>query len=284
MLSDRRYPVPDNEASRLDALSRYAILDTAAESVFDDVVKLAQSVFATPSSAVSFVDHDRQWFKARRGIALAETRREDAFCAHTILSDTPLVVPDAMRDPRFSANALVLGAPYIRFYAGAPLTTPGGFNIGTLCVIDSAPRDDFHSRERQQLAALASVAMAELDRRAAEGEQRRAPRYAVALHGMVSGYGVIPTPVEIPNISTRGAMIRGVLPQLQRDTALILTIRNMVVVATVAWSREDAAGLAFDAPIDPVLIARMNDRLRHAARSPGPAPEPASPQVPPLAL
>ncbi|TPG56120.1 GAF domain-containing protein [Sphingomonas glacialis] len=282
MLSDRRYPVPDNEASRLDALARYAILDTAPEPVFNDVVKLAQSVFAVPSSAVSFVDDDRQWFKARRGIAFAETRREDAFCTHTILSDAPMVVPDAMRDPRFRDTALVVRTPYIRFYAGAPLTTPAGFNIGTLCVIDSAPRDDFRSRERQQLAALATVAMAELDRRAAYGEQRHADRLEVALHGMVSGYGVIPTPVEIPNISARGAMIRGALPQLQRDTALILTIRNTVVVATVVWSREDAAGLAFEGPIDPVLIARMNDRLRHGARSPSPAPAPSIVEAPPL--
>eukprot|EP01037_Dinobryon_pediforme_P048399 gene48399-63432_t len=131
MPSDRPYPVPDNEPLRLAALMRYAILDTAPEPVFNDVVRLAQSLFRVPTGAVSFVDDDRQWFKARRGIGLAETRREDALCAHTILSDAPMVVPDALDDPRFSANALVVRAPYIRFYAGAPLTTPGGFNIGT---------------------------------------------------------------------------------------------------------------------------------------------------------
>lgn len=266
MRVDRRFPVPDDEASRLDALARYAILDTPPEPVFTDVVRLAQRVFRVPSSAVSFVAEDRQWFKARRGIDFAETRREDAFCAHTILSDAPMVVPDAMVDPRFSANALVVRAPHIRFYAGAPLTTPCGFNIGTVCVIDSVPRQDFRARERRQLAALATVAMAELDRRAPPGDQRSLHRHRVALHGLVSGYGILPTPVEITNISARGAMIRGSLPPLQRQGGLILTIRNIVVVATVAWYRDDMAGLAFQAPIDPVLLARMNDRIRCGAK------------------
>lgn len=268
MLCDRRFPVPDNEASRRAALARYAILDTAPEPVFNDVVRLAQSVFGVPSSAVSFVDDDRQWFKARRGIDFAETTREDAFCAHTILSDAPMVVPDAMLDPRFSANALVLRAPHIRFYAGAPLTTPCGFNIGTVCLIDSVPRDDFRTRERRQLAALATITMAELDRRVPSAEQRSVDRVGVALHGLASGYGIAPTPVEIANISERGAMIRGRLPTIQRDSGLILTIRNTVVVATVAWSRDDVAGLAFESPIDPILLSRMNDRIRRGARPP----------------
>lgn len=283
MSSDRPYPVPDNEPLRLAALMRYAILDTAPEPVFDDVVRLAQSLFRVPSGAVSFVDDDRQWFKARRGIGFAETRREDALCAHTILSAAPMVVPDALDDPRFSANALVVRAPYIRFYAGAPLTTPGGFNIGTVCLIDSAPRDDFHPCDQQQLEALATVTMAELERRAASDDQRRARRYDVALRGTVSGYGVVPTPVEIANIAVRGAMIRGPLPPLQRDNAVILTIRNTVVVAKVAWTRDDTAGLAFDAPIDPILLARMNDRIR-PGRSPSIAGRYETPTTaPPLA-
>lgn len=266
MLPDRPYPVPDNEAQRLAELLRYAIVDTAPEPVFNDVVRLAQSVFRVPSSAVSFVDDDRQWFKARRGIGFAGTRREDAFCAHTILSDAPMVVPDALHDPRFSANALVLRAPHIRFYAGAPLTTPGGFNIGTVCLIDSTPRDDLDAHERQQLEALAHLAMTELERRVESNDQRRVLRYDLDLRGTVGGYGVPSTPVEIANISTRGAMIRGPLPPLQRDHAVILTIRNMVVVAAVAWCRDDTAGLAFDAPIDPVLLARINDRIRHGPK------------------
>jgi hypothetical protein len=283
MPSDRPYPVPDNEPLRLAALMRYAILDTAPEPVFDDVVRLAQSLFRVPSGAVSFVDDDRQWFKARRGIGFAGTRREDAFCARAILSDAPMVVPDALHDPRFSANALVVRAPHIRFYAGAPLTTPGGFNIGTVCLIDSAPRDDFHPRERQQLEALATVTMAELERRAAGDDHRHACRYDVALRGTVSGYGVAPTPVEIANISIRGAMIRGLLPSLERGNAVILTIRNTVVVATVAWSGDDTAGLAFDAPIDPILLERMNDRIRHGARPSIAARYETPPTAPPLA-
>ena len=283
MLVDRRFPVPDDEASRLDALKRYAILDTAPEPVFNDVVRIAQRVFSVPSSAVSFVDDDRQWLKARRGIDFAETRREDAFCAHTILSNAPMVVPDAMVDPRFNENALVVHAPHIRFYAGAPLTTPGGFNIGTVCITDSVPRADFCARERRQLAALATVAMAELDRRAPPGDQRGLLRHGVALHGSVSGYGIVQTLVEIANISTRGALIRGSLPPLQHQGGLILTIGNTVVVTTVAWCRNDTAGLAFQNPIDPILLAWMNDRILAGDRRPVAAGERAPIAVPPPA-
>lgn len=284
MQPDRPYPVPNNELQRLEALLRYAVLDTPPERVFDDMVRLGQSLFRVPSSAVSFVDDDRQWFKARSGIDFAATRREDAFCAHTIMSDAPMVVPDAMRDPRFSANALVVRAPHIRFYAGAPLTTAGGFNIGTVCLINSAPRDDLDARGRQQLEALARLAMTELERRVPHGDQRHALRHDLALRGTVGGYGVPSTPVDIPNISTRGAMIRGLLPPLQRDHAVILTIRNMVVVATVAWCRDDTAGLAFDAPVDPILLARMNERIRHGPRPALAAPRETPMTAPPLAI
>lgn len=269
MLSDRPYPVPANELLRLEALQRYAILDTAPEPVFDDVVRLACSVFGVESSALSFVDAERQWFKARSGIAFAETQREDAFCAHTILTSAPLVVADATTDPRFSANALVRHAPNIRFYAGAPLTTRGGYNIGTVCLIDSTPRDDFRLRERRQLEALARFVMAEIDRRVARGERRVAQRHGVALGGMVGGYGVTSAPVDIVDISALGAMVRGLPPQLGKDDAVILTIRNMVVPATVAWAQADGAGLKFHCAIDPVLLARMNARLGGETRPSG---------------
>lgn len=277
MLSDRPYPVPANELLRLEALRRYAILDTAPEPVFDDVVRLARSVFGVESSALSFVDAERQWFKARSGIAFAETQREDAFCTHTILTNAPLVVADAATDTRFSANALVIRAPNIRFYAGAPLTTRGGYNIGTLCLIDSTPRDDFRVRERRQLEALARFAMAEIDRRVARGERRVAQRRGVALGGMVSGYGVTPVPVEIVDISALGAMVRGLPPALGTAKAVSLTIRNMVVAATVAWANADGAGLKFHCAIDPVLLARMNERLRG-----GTSPAQAAPHETPI--
>ncbi|MDH2434032.1 PAS domain S-box protein [Pokkaliibacter sp. MBI-7] len=130
----------DNEAGRLAALHSYAILDTAAEQAFDDFTALAAQLCGTPLSLISLVDKDRQWFKSCLGLDDRETPRDMAFCAHAILTDELLIVPDALEDDRFADNPLVTGPPHIRFYAGAPLITPGGFRIGSLCVIDQQPR------------------------------------------------------------------------------------------------------------------------------------------------
>jgi signal transduction histidine kinase len=134
------YASPSNERERLAELYRYEILDTPAEQFFDRLTQLAAQTFEAPIAVVSLVDRDRQWFKSHHGTALTQTPREQAFCAHTILSKEPLVVEDATADPRFANNPLVLGDPSIRFYAAAPLVTSRGFVIGSLCVIDRRPR------------------------------------------------------------------------------------------------------------------------------------------------
>lgn len=132
---------PANEAARLRALSEYHILDSAPEEAFDDLVKLAALFFGCEIALVTLVDEKRQWFKARVGLDVRETPREQAFCAHAILDPmNVMVVPDATRDVRFEANPLVTGNPHIRFYAGAPLLTQQGDALGTLCVIDRTPR------------------------------------------------------------------------------------------------------------------------------------------------
>lgn len=267
MPCDRPYPVPETEAVRLTELSRYAILDTAPEPVFNDVVRLARSVFGVESSALAFVDSDRQWFKARVGISFGETPRGDAFCSYTILTNGAMIVPDATLDSRFRDNNLVVRAPHIRFYAGAPLTTPAGSNIGTLCVIDSAPRADFCGRERKQLEKLADVAMSELDRRLPGEDRRSDRRLGLALAATISGYGVAPTPVQIANLSARGAMIRGLAPGCHKGDDLILTVRHMVAVATIAWIKDDTAGLAFHCPVDPLLVARLNGHAMALAKA-----------------
>lgn len=134
-------PLPANEIARLLALRSCGLLDTAPEVDFDDLAQLAAQIFHVPFSAVSFVDADRQWFKARVGLPTCQTSRDDAFCAHAILDPTqPLVVPDATLDPRFADSALVTGEPYIRFYAGAPMVTRDGLALGSLCVKDIIPR------------------------------------------------------------------------------------------------------------------------------------------------
>lgn len=147
-------PLPKNEALRIGVLHGYGILDTLAEQSYDDIVLLASQICNTPIALVSFVDSERQWFKARVGLEATETPRDSSFCAHAILdSARPLIVPDALKDERFSDNPLVTGDPNIRFYAGAPLLSPTGEALGSLCVIDRKP----HDISEQQVKALQAL-------------------------------------------------------------------------------------------------------------------------------
>ena len=146
-------PTPSDEAARLAALQQYRILDTAPEQAFDDLTALAGLACAAPIALVSFVDRDRQWFKSKVGVGFCETPRAVAFCARAILADDLFIVPDALADARFAANPLVTADPFIRFYAGAPLVTPEGHALGTLCVMDQRPRT-LTAEQEQALRAL----------------------------------------------------------------------------------------------------------------------------------
>lgn len=165
-------PIPDNEIGRLAALSEAAILDTPPETGFDDLTKLAASVCGAPIALVSLVDANRQWFKSRVGLDAEETPRELAFCAHAILDEGVFVVPDAHEDDRFFDNPLVQGAPNVRFYAGAPVTSQEGFNVGTLCVIDHQPRQ-LTPEQLEALRGLARQAAAQIDLRRVNNRLKR---------------------------------------------------------------------------------------------------------------
>eukprot|EP00741_Cyanophora_paradoxa_P004034 tig00000754_g3918.t1 len=157
-------PAPANEDSRVGALWALRILDTGLEESFQRLAELAQELFDVPIALVSLVDSDRQWFKARCGLAAPETGRDVSFCGHSILlqGPEPLVVRNALEDWRFAANPLVTGAPHIRFYAGAPLRLAGGATIGTLCIIDRKARE-FEGEQQRRLAKLAAIALREIE-------------------------------------------------------------------------------------------------------------------------
>ena len=183
------------ENARMAALRKLRILDTAPEPLFDSLVDLTARAHGVPIALISFIDQDRQWFKARVGLDICETPRDLAFCYHAIRSDQILIVPDAAADPRFRDNPLVTGAPGIRFYAGAPLVTPEGHALGTLCIIDTKPRD-FPQEEADRLSRYAVAVMQGLLLRLGAEESQEFAKTAerksafLALAGEVAQIGV----------------------------------------------------------------------------------------------
>ena len=159
------YPMPANEEERLRVLAEYHLLDTPEEDDFNRLGNLAARLFNVPIVLISLVGQDRQFFKARVGLDICETSREVSFCAHAIVQDDILFIPDAVLDPRFSANPLVLGPPFIRFYAGKPLITSAGVKIGTVCLIDSEPHATFSDEDRHNLLELAALVMDRMETR-----------------------------------------------------------------------------------------------------------------------
>lgn len=166
--------VPANEMQRLAALHALRLLDTPREERFDVIVDIAAAEFDVPIALVSLIDEDRQWVKAAHGIDLCEVPRSESFCSRVLLEDDGLVIPDTMADPRFADSPFVVGAPFIRFYAGVPLVPSHGQAIGVMCLIDTKPRE-IRPGDRALLRTLAAIVTAELlDAAAAAGPLPRA--------------------------------------------------------------------------------------------------------------
>ena len=155
-------PIPSNDAARLQELRSYGVLDSPDEQVFDDIGALVRDIAHTPIGIISLVDENRQWFKSCIGLDAKETPRNISFCGHTILQRTPLIIEDALNDPRFCDNPLVLQEPHIRFYAGFPLIASNGLALGSLCAVDQQPRQ-LQPHQIQAMERLARLAVQQME-------------------------------------------------------------------------------------------------------------------------
>jgi GAF domain-containing protein len=163
-------PLPPDEAARLKALKRYKMLNSLPEQVYDDITRLASEICGTPIAMLNLIDENRQWTKAQYGIEATDMPREYSFCAHSILDPYQLmIVPDARYDERFFDNPLVMGKPHIAFYAGMPIANSEGYAFGTLCLVDTRPRE-LSEHKLELLKALAKLVQTNFDLRFANME------------------------------------------------------------------------------------------------------------------
>jgi GAF domain-containing protein len=211
-----KYPIPPDETARLEALRQYEILDTAPEQELDDITRLASFICGTPIAVMSLIDADRQWFKSKVGLEADSGSRADAFCAHTIMGRDMLIVEDAARDPRFAKNPLVLGDPHIRFYAGAPLVTPDGFGLGSLCAIDRQPRT-LAPEQLGSLEALARLVMMKLEFR------RVSSQLADAMGNLKTLSGLLPICAHCKSIRDDQGYWKSVETYVQKHTETVFT-------------------------------------------------------------
>ncbi len=226
-----RAPLPPNEAERLKALHRYGILDTLPEATFDDLTRLAAHLCHTPIALITLVDEHRVWFKSRCGLEATESPRADSICAHAILGDDLFIIEDATLDKRFKDHPLVIGQMQLRFYAGMPLRTPDGHNIGTLCLIDRQPRA-FAPEQREALRILAHQVVSQLELR----------RHLVDLERSFMEHRRIQEALTTSEAFYQ-ALVES-LPQniLRKDTAGRFTFANRKFCAMLGHQLEDIIG------------------------------------------
>jgi PAS domain S-box-containing protein len=248
-------PLPPDEEERLLALRRTNLLDSPPESAFDDFTRLAALLCDAPIAAVSLIDRDRQWFKSRVGVDLAEAPRALAFCGHAILAREVMEVRDARLDPRFADHPLVLGPLQIRFYAGAPLLTPDGHALGTLCVLDNKPRA-LEPQQREALEALARQVVTHVELRVQKGELDRALR-------------------ELQRTQVAGRTASRAVQSLLNLQAAIFESASHAIIASapdgtvLSFNRAAARMLGYDAGevVGKETLARFHDAGEVAARA-----------------
>lgn len=162
-------PIPENEAQRLQALNRSRLIDTIPDEVFQRLMRCVAQVTGAPIALLTLVDSDRQWFLCQVGLDTAQTPRDVSFCGHAVATGGTLVIQNAFDDKRFFNNPLVLGAPFIRAYLGAPIITPEGLALGTICAIDVEPRN-WTETDKVIVTELAAVAASLIATRSAKFE------------------------------------------------------------------------------------------------------------------
>lgn len=267
-------PVPAAEGERLSELDSFSILDTLPEQAYDDITYLASQICDTPIALVSFVDADRQWFKSRVGLGMAETPRDEAFCAHAIVDpDEVLVVPDATADPRFVDNPLVAGDPDIRFYAGAPLVTSTGNALGTICVIDRVPRE-LTPDQRAALEALSRQVMAQLELRRERAQAERVASERTRYAALLEEYQRIlerdieeMSELSITDPLTGLKNRRAFLDRLQEELARCARYGEPLAVALVDVDHFKRVNDAFGHTVGDAVLSQVADVLRHSVRT-----------------
>ncbi len=240
--------LPANEQQRLEKLFSYTILDTACEQVFEDIVFLASMICEVPISAISLIDKDRQWFKAKVGLGATQTPRDISFCGHAIHQSHLMTVPDALCDIRFADNPLVTGDPSIRFYAGSPLITPDGLHLGTLCVIDRTPRQ-LSDAQNTALAALSRqvVNLLELRLKQSRLEQMNAQKnefFAHVSHDLRSPIAALESLAELLHSEAPDLDAAGVA-EYARDLCQAASQTRELVDNLLDWARFDTDHIAF---------------------------------------
>ncbi|MFC4454973.1 sensor domain-containing diguanylate cyclase [Deinococcus sonorensis] len=248
-------PMPPDEAARLMALARYEILDTPGEVAFDRITRLAAHLLRAPVAAINFVDQFRQWGKSTVGLGSSTAPRHDSFCAWTILQSGPMVIENAHTDPRFAHNPMVTGDPHVHMYAGAPLRTPSGHHVGTLCVTDSGPHI-LTAADLQALQDLADLVVSELELRVStlhlqrelgaqeqiNQELRRTLAHAQVLDGITSLFDLDLSPEDVTLAS---ASLLG--EAMATDYTGLITFQGETLSIQAGYSHPRAPVLDLDA-------------------------------------